>query len=375
MVCVMNGSERPALGVRRRCLIATIGLWSTSVALSAPTITSTTGTPTSRSAITLTGSGFGASGPTTRQIWDDFETGTVGNNIAASPREGTWAYAGSTPSKYASDFAHSGTISSKATMTSAHQFSGFDSADGVLLNQTYVYQSFWFRYVDNRVALDERKVMQIHGNHTGCNYTPGVDNGDFPGWSTDTHPDPNNCNSPPAVNDDWPSSPASGQWHFWEFIGKQSTPNVADGTVIARVDGVTVANHAGNIVTRVSSADWWNLVTFFGGITNSDGYPSYVWVDDAYLVANTTNAWARVVLGNAATYPTSTKFDTQRVSSWSSTSITVLFNQGAYQPGQTSYLYVCDLANTCNSNGFPITIGGSSSSLPAPLNLTRTDTH
>jgi len=58
----------------------------------APLITGVSGTITNGSEITITGSDFGANGPTVH-IFDDFESGTVGNNIrlgSGSATGGRW---------------------------------------------------------------------------------------------------------------------------------------------------------------------------------------------------------------------------------------------------------------------------------------------
>jgi len=64
----------------------------------APLITGVSGTITNGSEITITGSDFGANGPTVH-IFDDFESGTVGNNIrlgsgSATGGDGTEPYSG-----------------------------------------------------------------------------------------------------------------------------------------------------------------------------------------------------------------------------------------------------------------------------------------
>ena len=66
--------------------------------------------------------------------------------------------------------------------------------------------------------------------------------------------------------------------------------------------------------------------------------------------------WARVVLGNAATWDSCTIRDYQTILGWSENSITVKLNQGAYEAGQTAWLYVIN-NDGIPSSGYPVTIG------------------
>lgn len=51
--------------------------------------------------------------------------------------------------------------------------------------------------------------------------------------------------------------------------------------------------------------------------------------------------------------------DMQIPSTWSDTSITAYINTSGFSDGAQAYLYVCDSNNSCNSAGFPVTVGAS----------------
>jgi gamma-glutamyltranspeptidase len=85
-----------------------------------------------------------------------------------------------------------------------------------------------------------------------------------------------------------------------------------------------------------------------------------VYTDDTYI--DTTRA--RVEIGNAPTWAQSNVREIQIPSAWSNSSITITINQGAFSNGDTVYLYVVDSNGNVNSNGYPVTIGGISSTNP-----------
>lgn len=95
---------------------------------------------------------------------------------------------------------------------------------------------------------------------------------------------------------------------------------------------------------------------------------SKVWMDDLY-VATTT---ARVMLGNASTFSSSTQREIQIPISGNATSVTVYFHQGAFATNDTAYLYVCDgsVPDVCNTDGHQITVGSEGAGSPKNLTVT-----
>jgi hypothetical protein len=77
------------------------------------------------------------------------------------------------------------------------------------------------------------------------------------------------------------------------------------------------------------------------------------------------------MLGNAATFATSTTILPQVPSAWSDGSITVTAATAGFAPGSTAYLYVFDKDNNVNANGYPIEIRDPSA--PPPVSLSISD--
>lgn len=85
-----------------------------------------------------------------------------------------------------------------------------------------------------------------------------------------------------------------------------------------------------------------------GGVSAPDRY----WADDIYI----DNTQARVFISENSNGGGNREI--QIPSTWSSTSITITFNQGTFSTSDTVYLFVCDSYNACSS-AYTLTIGGS----------------
>ena len=75
--------------------------------------------------------------------------------------------------------------------------------------------------------------------------------------------------------------------------------------------------------------------------------------------------WQRVEFGNASTYSDCTHREIQVPTAWSSDSLSITVNQGTFEDGENSFLFVVD-ADGNVSNGFPITIGTDGSEVLPP---------
>ena len=106
---------------------------------------------------------------------------------------------------------------------------------------------------------------------------------------------------------------------------------------------------------------------------NIDGAYNY---DDLYF----SGTQARVELGNAATWDACTLREIQIPNKWADSSVTVTSNYGAFNSGDTAYLYVVDSKGNISNNGqgLKITIGkiseasnSTSNSNPQIINITE----
>lgn len=336
----------------------------------AASVSSVTGTLSQGSEITIAGSGFGT-GPTTQLIWDDFEGGADGTTIPASPEVGTWNRNNTTgDTRYSNTQKHSGSLAMRATHSSAEAWQQFNVT---FSDSTYLYASFWFWY-DAPLATEsgQMKLCQVHGYPGTGDFAPGVMLGGFSGtWfasyisyedNTSDHQQNWYADYPGEwdINGDHP--PTRQTWHHFEFIGKQSTPNTANGSIDARINGTSVYTQ-NNVMTRKNSGSYWNLIEFCVGMTNFTSNND-TYLDDVYV----NNTWARVEIGDNATYGNCTRRDIMPTTAWSATSITADFNAGGLADDTTAYLFVVD-ADGVASSGYEVTIGASGGLLAGPTNL------
>jgi len=79
--------------------------------------------------------------------------------------------------------------------------------------------------------------------------------------------------------------------------------------------------------------------------------------------------FSRVMLSSASTCAAITSAEMQIPTAWGSNSITVKLNRGAYLSDASLYLYVFNDNNTCNANGFPVTLGSGAGTPAKVTNL------
>jgi hypothetical protein len=98
----------------------------------------------------------------------------------------------------------------------------------------------------------------------------------------------------------------------------------------------------------------WNRFNVPGWHRGGDDNAAAMY-DDIYI-ATGPNARARIEIGNSATYNGSSTLAIATTDSWQDGVITATIRQGAFQPGETVYLFVVN-ANGQVSNGYPLTFG------------------
>ena len=154
--------------------------------------------------------------------------------------------------------------------------------------------------------------------------------------------------------------PMGGTWAKVEHILRISAGS--DGRIQIVDNGVTRVDYSGVTDT---SAGTTRTVTV-GGYARGRNSNNWRYFTDIYL----DTSWARVILGNAPTFSASTRRELQIPTAWSSSSISVTANLGAFSEGQTAYLYVVDANGSVNAAGFPVVLGTAAAAPPAaPKNL------
>ncbi len=313
-----------------------------------PAISSVSGDISNGQTVTISGSGFGATGPDVI-LFDDFDTGANGQNLASSPQIGSWDRNDAPYATYSNSQHHSGTQSAQAVHTPSLSWSNFNVE---FSSPSTLYGSFWFR-VSSFGGGGQYKLNQVHGDCNCGDFAPGVMTGDMGAgwWKTYISYEDGSTSDQYSAN--YPNSPSANAWHHFEWIGRQSSGGVSDGSVKIYIDGIKVTpSFMDSVKTRNSAGNSWYLFEFFTGLTNMASSVT-TWIDDAYLSAS----WARIEICNANTNSGSSHCEIQIPSSWSSDSITVTVNQGSFTSGQTAYLYVVDSTGSVNADGYPITLG------------------
>lgn len=333
-----------------------------SASFAVPSISGSSGTYSNGSSVTITGSGFG-SGPNV-VIFDDFEGGTAGANIATgagSATVGQWA-ARSGCATYSTATAVSGTKAFRADMSC-----GWLNYAEVSLpaNTTQIFYS-WYKYIatgqnwpgeGTTDGVNWKQIWTMR-NDSGDNdiVTPVLQDGGS-NWVWFGNNARNYGTGKRWMSNSTDVQHFKGQWHrSWTYMEGDPGASTTNGFWrywVLRSDGVSQAGY-GDSANLLQSGGWWSRTRLNGyGRGTSNSYPMF---DDFYL-ATGPNARARVEIGNANTYAASTKLTIATPTSWSASSITATFRRGNLATG-THYLYVFDSAGTVNETGYPITVSG-----------------
>lgn len=343
------------------------------ISFAAPAVTGITGTSTNGSIITVTGTGFGANGPTI-ELYDEFESGTIGNVISLTAGSATineWSGSnGSGLTTYTNEWSHSGTKSMKNNWDTPTAEPGnqmqLDFSDA-----TEIFYSFWTMVPSGKnVPGDTRPIVEGGGGGTN---TPNwkmswVWGGVFNNAHANEYASPvmvqSNLSTPYPLLFTYNTSQGrvtGGEQgdHMtkgeWSRIDHYVKGGVTDG-ILHAVE--TDATHG--IVTKVNKIDVftlengyaWNHITIpgYGRGQTTNGVTVY---DDVY-VATGLGARARVEIGNASTYAASTNIQIATVTSWSDTSVQATLRQGSLANFNGAYLYIIDANGTVNTNGYPL---------------------
>ncbi len=322
--------------------------------------------------ITIRGSGFGSSGPNV-VVFDDFESGTVGEKIktgGGSAKFGEWNSSGNSSSTYYSNGAKvSGTKSFTANMT--------DLNNTVVQLQAITPQNTRDLFVSWWLFLPSDNNWPGEGHKDGINWKQmwilGHDTANddyyFPVRTGGTWLIAGND---PVSRGDARTYVTSmnmqkGEWkRMWGWIKGSTTATSKDGELKfwdLKDTGVTqYADKTGiNTLKESGTFDRVNVNGYGRFVPNC--FPSF---DDVYI-ASGPNAQARVEIGNASVYSQSTKLTIITPTSWSDGSISAQVNTGRFNAGEQAFLFVFKSDGSISS-GYPIKIGGSSTSLPSPPN-------
>ncbi len=339
-----------------------------------PSVSSMAGTWSHKGNVTITGTSFGAKGTAAPAVWDD----ASGSDIRAL-WDGAWPDCANngpynlgyrTPSQVGRNIPLPHSRITRYIAGAHNPNQGFNCGYNVIFfkNRTLTLPGYsylaWYERVDDgwRFGGDDNfKTFAYAGGST-----PYESNRN---WYIEYNPRPTSRTSgaswhindasgslqTPDVNGHswwWNGAinPMSGVWRKIELEIKHTS--AADGYIRQWENGALKIDYLGP-TDRMSG----NVRTYgIGGYARMYGFTSnWRYFADVYL----DYTRARVVLGNASTLAASTLREVQIPTSWSTTSIAISANLGAFANGATAYLFVVD-ANGQVSAGRPVTIGSGS---------------
>ncbi len=343
-----------------------------------PSVTSTAGTWSHKTTVTITGSGFGAKGTAAPVVWDD----ASGTDVAAK-WDGAWPnctgnstynLAYRTPAQVGRNIALPHSRITKY-IAGAHYgpTPGAQCGYSVILWKTraitsgpsYSYMS-WYQRVDDNWSFGGDDNFKTFAYSEGSGPYNMPDN-----WYAEYNARPTSRTSGAAyhLNDDaagtatqslqapdqnghswwWNGAvnPMSGVWTKVEMELKYT--NLTDGYVKLWENGALKIDYRGPTDRLPGQARTEGIGGYARNYSKTSNWRYFA---DVYL----DYSRARVVLGNAPTFAASTVREVQVPTNWSATSIAVTANLGAFATGTTAYLYVVD-PNGQVSAGRPVTIG------------------
>lgn len=343
----------------------------------APAITGVSGNVQDGQIVTISGSGFGASGPNV-VLFDAFEKGSSGSNISSAANSaniGNWTTSykfGLTKPLYSNDYSLSGSNSMKIDWRV-----GYGSGPSLVypnVQNSDILISWWQYMPTNR---------DVPGTNNSADGGPnwkwfwiGDQNDNWP-WGSDYVTTCLNasCSSTLGViaaNDTQAPSRDDGTWYtplFSKGVWMRVTVamrNATSGGYIwnQEIDGSShiVPFNLTNQQTAHSDDPWNALIIPGFGRLDSNGI---IYIDDVY-VATGAGARARVEIGNASTYSASTKLAFITPTSWNSSQIKAIVQQGVFKGGETVYLFVVDASGNASPGYGPLTLGQSSEGGQAP---------
>lgn len=318
-------------------------------ALAAPVVSGITGTVATGSSIQISGTLFGTKATAAPLVWDNFESGTDGSDLAG------WSLSSGYHPVYSTTQHWGDGKSARLTLT---QDSNVNEARKNITGSTEIYASYNFYLVANggrhTKMLRITKGQDVHGTPR-MGYTAGpsyayVFTGAGEGLEDSLNNLPNDGPEDPA----WPHYGASeSTWHRDEYWLRLSAPDVADGFAVAWRDGTRKTPNT-PIVTHKAADDGsvidWIFLPYFAQDASRTLYVDNVYID---------NTRARVEICDQSTYPTGSlaaHCEIQVTSAWSATSITVTVNRGSFASPSNAWLYVID-SNGVASNGRGLTFG------------------
>jgi hypothetical protein len=349
-----------------------------STSLGAPVITGTSGTYSHGNSVTITGSGFTTKATAAPLRWEDFEGYVDGNKV--SSESGWWSDRSATEYHYVSSDnpRHSNSAQGMRVHNIQDQIDdgndvsphlhrqnvGFDDT-GKILVYVWMYLDWGTTTSDTSYQFKSIRISANEG--TGDFAMPGFSY--FP-WRQSTTWIKyywSNNRTPATISkyfttNVWGDANAAAKWHQVTLVADMGTAGNSDcswyayATQYDQASAYDTIDAQENVMCIGVGQDQMDAVVFqdwIGSVASGSVVETTYYWDDLYI----DNVWNRVEIGDQSSYSNCTKREIQIPTAWSTTSITIDFNQGAFADAATAYVFVVDSSNNVSSS-WEITIGG-----------------
>lgn len=377
-----------------RLLIAALMLLPT-LALG-QSITGVAGTVADSAAVTITGTSFGANGPTII-LFDSFQRGSDGADLTLSADIGSWTSINSTYTpEFIDDDAAGGNIADRAVIGGVHHQARktFPSpvTEYFISYRMKVPDGKDFPYAFSEETFPSVSAFKVIWIMDGADGYYGNDDYCLPTWGNGVYWGHSGNDVASTTEIGRPGT--STQWWSWDnwcrmsIYMKAGSPDPAADNGIIWTTGMS-AEYGQTTVLRTDTPVFdgddspdccggfeddaisqWDRLYVPGWNTAGDSNAE-VWYDDVYIAAG-DYAFARVELGDNATYANCTRLDICTPTSWSDTSVAAITRAPSFALNETAYIFVIDSDNSASS-GYAVIIGAEGdASIVAPSNLTAT---
>jgi hypothetical protein len=354
-----NGrADASAIHLRRRLVTGAAWMSLSSALLvsspvhSAPSISSTSGSLNPGGTLTVTGSGFGSTGPKVL-MFDDFERGSNGSPISFDAPIGQWDKANNTP--VYTTTARSGRLGFLVynTEQSLERQLQLDLGG----NQSEIFISYWVRVPDGTMLMDTAQGHSDPAKYDMCIPTHigrGV-----------MYIAGNDFNFMQVGNSWW-------SWKSWMRVStwyRNHSSNSGFFQVVSQEKGYSRLNFGSTSIFQGDTSRVFNRLNVPGWVrwgSDPNTRPAY---DDVYVAVG-RGAVARVELSDSSSYASSKSLVILPSTQWSDGRITASIPSGGTGLSGTVYLYVTDADGNTNQTGYRVNLTATSAIPKPPGSLT-----
>lgn len=304
-------------------------------------ISSLSGTASHGNSVTISGAGFGSKSTAAPQLWDTVENQSTYSGLSDGdtiPDGGSYPWYNNASSGPQVKMETTDSQRGQSSEMYKIVFSG-NSGGGLLesydYNNAILYLSWWFKAsTDWQGGSQSNKILRMNED---ASYVPSSLQWSWTEGQFYAYHGSYLCEE----WDDWGGNDNS--WNRLEILLNANSTSVT---------GRAYTNGSLTHTCAISAPANTDCVSI--GLNPNSSISVNVWFDDVYI----DTVWTRVELCSGSTWSSKGTCEIQPASSWSSTSIAITFNQGAFANSSTAYLYIIDSSNSpVDSDGYGLTIG------------------